>query len=142
MAGNAEAFPADVLVYVGQRADGGRFVVRPGSNRRNRWYWGEPTTPLPAGGWAWTLKPLPPEGYYNLPQTLEFGGGGRWVEQAIVQLGYNEAGRGIVFVAEERDGATENALFFSNRGHIIDDAMLARLKWAPILPVRMGQFEN
>lgn len=135
MPGNAEAFPADVLVFVGQRPDGTRFIVRPGNNKRNRWFWGDPTTPLPSDGWIWTLKALPSEGYYTLPETIEFGQGGRWVKNAIVQLGYNEAGRGIIFVAEEREAENANALFFSDRGRIIEDAFLDKLSWAPILPV-------
>jgi hypothetical protein len=58
------------------------------------------------------------------------------LKNAIVQLGYNERGQGILFVAEQREGAPENALYFSDRGLLIDDGMLERLVWAPILPVR------
>lgn len=137
--GHEEAFPANVLVYVGQPQNGGvKFVVRPGQNRNNRWFWGDPTTPLRSPSWAKTLKPLPPEGFYTLPQTLELEGGGRWLKNAIVQLGYNENGQGIVFVAEQREDDTNNALFFSDRGIVVDDALLERLIWAPILPVRSG----
>ena len=64
--------PAGVLVYVGQPQNGGtKFVVRPGDNRRNRWFWGEPTTPLRSPSWAKTLRRLPSEGFYTLPDTLE-----------------------------------------------------------------------
>ena len=38
-------------------------------------------------------------------------------------------------MAEQREDAKENALYFSDRGIVIDDSMLARLVWAPILPV-------
>ncbi|MEZ4224942.1 MAG: hypothetical protein R3B13_28575 [Polyangiaceae bacterium] len=139
MPGHEETFPAGVLVYVGQPQNGGvKFVVRPGQNRNNRWFWGEPTTPLRSPSWAKTLRALPSEGYYNLPDSIDFEGGGRWLKNAIVQLGYNEEGRGIIFVAEQRDGAGENALFFSDRGMMVDDAMLERLVWAPILPVASG----
>lgn len=135
--GQEDAFPAGVLVYLGQPQNGGvKFVVRPGQNRNNRWFWGEPTTPLRSPSWAKTLKVLPPEGYYTLPDTLEFDGGGRWLKHAIVQLGYNERGQGILFVAEQREYESENALYFSERGMLIDDALLERLVWAPILPVR------
>ena len=65
-------FPAGVLVYIGERPNGGgKFIVRPGQNRSNRWYWGEPTTPLRSPSWAKTLKRLPSEGFYTLPETLE-----------------------------------------------------------------------
>lgn len=135
--GHEEAFPAGVLVYLGQPQNGGvKFVVRPGQNRNNRWFWGDPTTPLRSPTWAKTLKALPSEGYYTLPESLDLEGGGRWLKNAIVQLGYNESGQGIIFVAEQREGAQENALFFSDRGILVDDSMLGRLIWAPILPVQ------
>ena len=136
MPGHEEAFPAGVLVYVGQPQNGGvKFVVRPGQNRNNRWFWGEPTTALRSPSWAKTLKALPSEGYYTLPEAVEFEGGGRWLKNAIVQLGYNEEGRGIIFVGEQREAESSNALFFSDRGMVVDDSMLERLIWAPILPV-------
>jgi len=134
--GSEAAIPENVLVFVGQKPDGGgRFVVRPGQNRQNRWYWGEPTVPLRSPTWGKTLRRLPQEGFYNLPETLNLDGGGRWVENAIVQLGYNEQGQGILFVAERREGDATNALFFSDRGVKIEDRLLDRLRWAPILPV-------
>lgn len=137
MPGHEDEFPADVLVYVGQSQNGGgKFVVRPSENRRNRWFWREPTTALRSPTWAKTLKQLPSEGFYTLPEAIEFEGGGRWVKNAIVELGYNEKGQGIVFVAEWRDDGTENALYFSDRGMLIKDDFLARLTWAAILPVR------
>ena len=134
--GSEAAIPANVLVFVGQKSDGGgRFVVRPRQNRQNRWYWGEPTIPLRSPTWSKTLRRLPQEGYYTLPETLQLENGGRWVENAIVQLGYNEQGQAILFVAERREGEAANALFFSDRGVKIEDRLLDRLRWAPILPV-------
>jgi hypothetical protein len=135
MPANEDAIPADALVFVGQRQDGERFVVRPGSNRRNRWYWNEPTTPLPPSSWMWTLRRLPPEGFYTLPEAIELDGGGRWLKNAIVQLGYNAAGRGILFIAEHHTDESRNVLTFASRGRVIEDALLDRLVWAPILPV-------
>jgi hypothetical protein len=116
--------------------------VRPADNRRNRWFWRDPTTPLRSPSWAKTLKALPSEGFYVLPEALEFEGGGRWLKNAIVQLGYNETGAGILFVGEWADDAEENVLRFSDRGLMIDDALLARLIWAPILPVRPAPAAN
>src|SRR5262245_58967124 len=93
MPGHEEEFPAGVLVYLGQSQNGaGKFVVRPADNRRNRWFWRDPTTPLRSASWASTLKALPSEGFYTLPETLEFEGGGRWLKNAIIQLGYNSSG--------------------------------------------------
>lgn len=134
MPGHEDEFPKGVLVYLGEKDDGSKIVVRPGQNRQNRWFWGEPTTLLRSPTWARTLKPLPAEGYYTLPSTITLEGGGRWLENAIVQLGYNGDGRGIIFVAEQRKNAKDNALFFGSQGVLVDDEMLARLRWAPFLP--------
>lgn len=135
MPGHEEAVPARVLVFVGQRTGGQRFVVRPGSNRKNRWFWSEPTLPLPPGGWMWTLYALPREGFYTLPETIELERGGRWLKGAIVQLGYNDAGRGIAFIAEQHEASSDNVLTFASRGRLLEDTLLERLVWAPILPV-------
>lgn len=138
--GHEREFPANVLVYVGNPSNGGvKFVVRPGRNTNNRWYWGEPTTPLRSPTWAKTLKPIPAEGFYTLPETLDFGNGGRWLKNAIVQLGYNENGQGILFVAESRASSGDNALYFSQQGILINDDVLGRLVWAPILMVGPNQ---
>lgn len=140
MPGHEDEFPAGALVYLGQSQNGGgKFVVRPADNRRNRWFWREPVTPLRSPTWAQTLKALPSEGFYTLPETLEFDGGGRWLKNAIIQLGYNSQGEGIAFVGEWRDEVegeiAENAIHFSDRGLLISDETLSRLVWAPILPV-------
>jgi len=126
--------PGDVLVYVGH-GDDGSFVVRPHFNERNRWFWRGPGTPLSDAEWARTLRRLPAEGFYSLPEDMALDGGGRWLANAIVQLGYDPHGHGILFIAERRANREENALFFSDRGLKIDDALLERLRWAPILPV-------
>ena len=133
-----EEFSTGRLVYVGHKEQE-PFIVIPHYNERNRWFWREPITPLrgeTAQTWAATLKPLPTEGFYTLPRTLEFEGGGKWVENAIVQLGYDRAGKGILFVAERHEHIEDNLLFFSKRGHRIDDQLLSELRWAPILPVK------
>ena len=126
---------AKKLIPIASGNHGGKFVVRPGSNRRNRWFWGEPTTPLRSPTWARTLKQIPSEGFYTLPDTLEFEGGGRWLKNAVVELGYDDQGRAIVFVGQWREDGTDNVLYFSARGMIVDDKVLARLTWAPILPI-------
>ena len=135
--GHEGEIPANVLVYVGQNQETGvTFVVRPGSNRNNRWYWGEPTIPLRSAVWGQSLIALPAEGFYNIPQNIDIAGGGRWVTNALVQLGYNREGQGIIFVGEQHDSEPRNVLIFSDQGIVIDDTMLNKLTRAPILPVR------
>ncbi|MDH5493781.1 MAG: hypothetical protein OEY14_17655, partial [Myxococcales bacterium] len=131
----SEAIPAGALVYVGKAGETDRFVVRPEENLNNRWFWKEPTVPLTDAAWGATLERLPPEGFYTLPETLPLEGGGRWLQNALVQLGYNRSGQAIIFVAERRETREENALFFGSKGVRIDDALMSRLIWAPILPV-------
>jgi hypothetical protein len=137
--GMEDQFPANALVYVGQKPEGATFVVRPGANRRNRWFWGEPVTVLRSVSWGDSLKALRPQGFYTLPQDIDLGGGGRWLKGAIVQLGYNQEGRPIIFVAQDVDGEDRNILEFSDKGMLIDDAMMDRLAWAPILPLKKGE---
>jgi len=135
--GHEQALPAGALVYVGKRErDGATFAVRPGENRKNRWYWGEPTTLLRSASWGETLMRLPAEGFYTIPREIALEGGGRWLENAIVQLGYNGEGRGILFIGEDHEDEARNVLAFSDRGMLIEDALLVALRPAPILPVR------
>ena len=129
-----EQIPAERLVYVGRRDDS-PFVVVPHHNEHNRWFWRDPITPLTDEAWASTLMRLPSEGFYTLPRALQLDGGGRWLENAIVQLGYDRTGTGIIFVGERWQNSEQNALYFSDRGHRIDDELLLELRWAPILPV-------
>lgn len=137
--GMENEFPANALVYVGRKPEGATFVVKPGANRRNRWFWGDPVTILRSVSWGESLKALRPQGFYTLPEDLDLGGGGRWLKGAIVQLGYNQEGRGIIFVGEDHEGEERNILAFSDKGMMIDDSLLERLTWAPILPVQKGE---
>jgi len=133
LAGHEKDIPAESLVYIGRKG-GQRFVVRPHDNRQNRWFWHDPVVTLTNQEWCSTLVTLPVEGFYTLPEEIAFSGGGRWLKNAIVQLGYNEDGRPILFIAERHEGAKENGLLFSDRGMLIDDTLMVRLQWAPILP--------
>ncbi|MBN4059177.1 hypothetical protein JYT22_00830 [Endomicrobium sp. AH-315-J14] len=133
--GKESDIPAGVLVYVGAATNGGLpFIVRPGANRKNRWFFAEPTIPFRAVSFAENLVRLPPEGFYSLPQEIVFDGGGKWLANAVVQLGYNGEGRGILFIAETHEGNDDNVLYFSDQGRVIEDSLLNKLRWAPILP--------
>ena len=129
-----QELPAGVLVFIGAHSETGMpFVVRPGANRNNRWYWGEPTVALRALAWTETLTPLRPEGFYTLPEELAVGSSGRWLKGAIVQLGYDGGGRGILFVGEQHEEEPRNVLVFAERGVAVEDALIERLIRAPIL---------
>lgn len=135
--GLEDQLPAATLVYVGQRPDEELpFVVRPGQNFRNEWYWSEPTLTLRSPTWAKTLVALPAEGFYVLPVDFAPAEGIRWPRNAIVQLGYNARGQGILFLAERHANEERNVLSFSERGVGVDDAFMRRLERAPVLLVR------
>ena len=139
LAGHELQIPAGILVFIGRNAETDTwFAVRPSINRHNAWFWEDPIIaldPIRDARWLRGLIPLPGEGFYTLPETMKLGDGGQWLENAIVQLGYNQKGEGILFVAERREGAGDNDLHFGTGGLIISDALLGRLRWAPILPV-------
>lgn len=133
--GHEQDLPANALVYVGIQPDANvTFVVRPNLNRHNRWFWADPTIPLRSTIWGQTLKSIPPEGFYTLPDNVDVGGG-KWLKNAIVQLGYNRQAQGILFVAEQHESEPRNILVFSEHGYLIEDSLLYRLVWAPILPI-------
>jgi hypothetical protein len=129
--------PAQSLVYVGVREEGSLpFVVRPAQNHRNEWFWSDPVYPLRSPTWGKSLVPLPPEGFYLLPEDFSPGEGVRWPRNAIVQLGFNQRGQGILFLAERHVSGEHNVLAFSPRGVLINDTLLRRLVRAPVLLVQ------
>ena len=132
---NPEAFPAGRLIFVGKNDAGEHFMVTPQTNTKNQWFWREPVQPLSDGAWLKEQFRLREEGFYTLPETIHLDGGGKWLKNAIVQLGYDTTGKAILFVAERHASDGDNILRFSNQGLQIDDALLERLTRAPILPV-------
>lgn len=134
LSGHEEEIPEEALVFLGYDRDK-CFVVRPRRNHKNRWFWGGEVTAVQDQEWLKTLIPLRHEGYYTLHEAIHFENGGSWLENAIVQLGYNPKGQAILFVAEEHEAEDRNALFFSHKGYLIEDAFMNQLRWAPILPV-------
>jgi hypothetical protein len=134
--GLEEELPAPALVFVGKRPeDALPFVVRPGQNQHNEWYWSEPVFLLRSPTWSKTLVALPPEGFYTLPADFSPGEGVRWPRNAVVQLGYNQRAQPILFLAERHAGDQRNVLSFSNRGIAVDDALMRSLVRAPVLIV-------
>ena len=121
-------FPPAFWFYHQPAEDWRRQVRGPsGQNRRNRWFWQDPTTPLKAthAAWARTLKRRFLRRFYVLPETINMDGGGKWLKNAIVELGYNEEGKGIIFVGQWQEDGKTTPLFFSDRGMMVDDRLLA-----------------
>ena len=66
-------------------------VLLPVSNTNNQWRFQMPGVRIPANSlnWGTTLIKLPHEGFYRLKEQLTFGDSGRWLVNAIVQLGWS-----------------------------------------------------
>jgi hypothetical protein len=101
-------------------------VLLPVSNVQNQWRFQMPGVRVPASsfGWGESLVKLPHEGFYRLTKEFTFGESGRWLKNAIVQLGYTRGGEPILFIAQRRSPLVSNDLFFSDKGVKIELAQL------------------
>ncbi|HSN98481.1 MAG TPA: hypothetical protein VLS89_09285 [Candidatus Nanopelagicales bacterium] len=114
--GNEEKVPAGILVSFHNHPDSGLPTVTvPDHNIHNRWHFHGPSISFRGLTWAETLQKLPPEGFYILRKELSFDGG-KWPRNTLVQLGYNQAGMPILFIARVRARLDENDLHFSDKG--------------------------
>lgn len=110
-------------------------VLLPVNNIHNQWRFQMPGIKIPdtAKSWADSLIKLKHEGFYRLLNEFTFGDKGKWIENAIVQLGYTRKAEPILFIAQRRAPLTGNELWFSDRGVKIEDQnvddILAPLAW-------------
>ena len=93
-------------------------VLLPVQNLNNQWRFQMPGIKIPPTSLNWyqTLTKLPHEGFYRLLREFTFGEKGRWLKNAIVQLGYTRAADPILFIAQRRNPLVSNDLFFSDKG--------------------------
>lgn len=126
--GQEERVPAGQIVYFHNHSDSGLpQVLTPDHNVMNRWHFHGPGIEFRGLTWAQTLTPLPEEGFYTLTREISLDGQGRWLKNAIVQLGYTITGEPILFIAQERASLQENDLFFSDKGLKITSEQLRTL---------------
>jgi hypothetical protein len=110
-------------------------VLLPVANTNNQWRFQMPGIKIPAASLNWgdSLVKLPHEGFYRLTREFTFGDKGKWIENAIVQLGYTRKAEPILFIAQRRSPLTSNELWFSDKGVKIEleqvDEMLVPLAW-------------
>ncbi len=110
-------------------------VLLPVNNTNNQWRFQMPGVKVPASsfGWGSSLVKLPHEGFYRLTREFSFGDTGKWLVNAIVQLGYTRAAEPILFIAQRRSPLVSNDLFFSDKGVKIEleqaNDMLEALTW-------------
>jgi len=126
----------DMLVLVRTDAEfAPASVLLPVSNTNNQWRFQMPGIHIPPTSLNWgdTLKKLPHEGFYRLKREFSFGDKGRWITNAIVQLGYTRKAEPILFIAQRRTPLTNNELWFSDKGVKIEleevDEILEPLAW-------------
>jgi len=112
-------------------------VLLPVSNTHNQWRFQMPGVKIPATSlnWGETLVKLKHEGFYRLKDEFQFGDKGKWIKNAIVQLGYTRKAEPILFIAQRRTPLTSNELWFSDKGVKIEeeqynlDDMIEPLAW-------------
>jgi hypothetical protein len=110
-------------------------VLKPVNNSNNQWQFQMPGIKIPANSlnWGSTLTKIPHEGFYRLLQEKTFEGGGKWLVNAIVQLGYTRAAEPILFIAQRRNPLSSNDLFFSDKGVKVEfddlDEWIEPLAW-------------
>jgi hypothetical protein len=109
----------DQLILIRTDGDfGPASVLKTVSNNNNQWQFQMPGIKIPATSlnWGATLVKVPHEGFYRLLKEKTFDGGGRWLVNAIVQLGYTRNAEPILFIAQRRSPLSSNDLFFSDKG--------------------------
>lgn len=120
-----DGVPAGVLVNL--HTHDRPVVFLPHFNSFNRWEWERVPHHVRERGWLESLRPLPAEGFYVLRARLEFHEVA-WPSRSLVQLGYDRAGNGLLFLAQRRFQLAENALFFAEVGVPLDPSQLDQLE--------------
>lgn len=124
--GNIEA---GRLVYFHNHGDPGPGLYFPEQWSHNRARFSEKGMPVPASvdgaALGRALRALPPEGFYRVASGFHCCAKQcmRFEPESLVQLGYNGAGRALLFVPEFAGGV----LGVPERGTMIDDSVLVHL---------------
>jgi hypothetical protein len=113
------------LVYFHNHGNPGAGVYYPESWAHNRAHFAPTGATLPLDFDRDALRPLPPEGFYRVREPFHCCAK-RCVSfqpEQLLQLGYNGAGRPLLFVPELREGVISTP----ERGTIVDDDRLDKL---------------
>lgn len=124
--------PAGRLVYFHNHGDPGPGLYYPERWTANRAQFSPRGTTLPKVFDTRSLKALPAEGFYRVTATFVCCEKRctQFEPDAFVQLGYNGAGRALLFVPELSGGA----ITIPERGTLLDDAVLTNL-----VPLRVSE---
>ena len=116
---------ANRFVYFHNHGNPGPGIYLPESWTNNRAHFAANGITLPPGFDPRALKPLPAEGFYRVSAAF-FCCEKKCVQfepEALVQLGYNGAGRALVFIPELGAGG----ISIPERGNAVDDGALSNL---------------
>jgi hypothetical protein len=117
--------PAGRLVYFHNHGDPGPGVYVPAKWSHNRAQWSPQGTLVPMPFEAGSLEPLRAEGFYRVATSFYCCAKQctKFEPEMFVQLGYNGAGRALLFVPEFVGGT----LHIPEQGSVVDDTVLAEL---------------
>jgi len=123
--GGEERTPAGVLVFFHNHGDPGPGVYLPREWKNNRAVFQKEGITVPDDGYAESLEPLLPEGFYRVTEPFHCCEDRcqYFEEDLLVQLGYNGDAEPILFLPE----MVEGALALPATGTIVDDWKLAKL---------------
>lgn len=113
------------LVYFHNHGNPGPGLYFPERWTHNRAHWSERGTTVPPDFDPRALRPLPAEGFYRVKSSFHCCAKQcvKFEPEQLVQLGYNGAGRALLFIPTLQRGA----LVTPERGTLIDDEALAAL---------------
>jgi hypothetical protein len=113
------------LVYFHNHGDPGPGLYLPTGWSHNTARWSPRGVTAPADFDGAALKPLPREGFYRVKASFYCCSKQcrKFEPEALVQLGYNGAGRALVFVPELSAGT----ITVPERGSMVDDDVLGNL---------------
>jgi hypothetical protein len=121
-----DSVPEGVLVQFHNHGEPGPGVYLPKEWKNNRAIFHEEGITIPDDGYAESLEPLLPEGFYRViepfyccDERCQY-----FEEDLLVQLGYNGDAEAILFLPEMIEGA----LALPATGTIVDDWKLAKLQ--------------
>lgn len=150
--GREKEIPAQRLILFHPNTDAGKpAVVLPNGLTDNRWTFGNRGFPVDDAAWPDTLVPLPQQGFYITTRELAISPQVTLPQGVLVQVGYTQAGEGVVFpgflqpgnvIAFEKSGARLSDLQFDGL-RAIDFRLLVRAPApagapAPAAPVADG----
>lgn len=99
--GKEEWVRENILVYFHNHSQQGPpLILLPATNANNRWTFHDKGYLIREGGFAETLQPVKPEGFYVLTEPIYLSRDEFIPEDTLVQLGYNRSADPILFLAK------------------------------------------